>query len=67
MVNFTTFEDKLIKKYWEENPGKLFMEVAVGKVKNRKRRIDAILIPDKEKSVATVPILKRKLQQKLFI
>ena len=48
MVNFTTFEDKLIKKYWEDNPGKLFMEVPVGKVRNRKRRIDAILIPGKE-------------------
>ena len=48
MVDFTTAEDKLIKKYWKDNPGKLFMEVPVGKVRNRKRRIDAIIISGKE-------------------
>jgi len=48
MINFTTAEDKLIKKYWKDNPGKLFMEVPVGKVRNRKRRIDAIIISEKE-------------------
>jgi len=51
IIGFSTVEDYLIKKYWEDNPGRLFMEVSVGNVRNRKRRIDAILIPGKENKV----------------
>ncbi|KXB07794.1 hypothetical protein AKJ56_02340 [candidate division MSBL1 archaeon SCGC-AAA382N08] len=53
MANFSTPEDKLLEKYWDQNPGKLFKEVEVGRVKNEKckQKVDAVLIPQKEKEV----------------
>ena len=42
-----TFEDKLIERYLQENPGELFLEVVSGLSEGRMfaRKIDAILIP----------------------
>ena len=37
MTQFKTFEDKLIEKYWSENPGTLFMEIEVGDIEGGRK------------------------------
>ena len=51
----TTFEEQLLQRYLEDNPGTLFLEVPVGGSKNiqNARRIDAVLIPNSETKVLT--------------
>ncbi len=44
-------EETLVQEYLDDNPGILFMEVSVGRVPGRNRRIDGILIPGKEKEI----------------
>lgn len=53
MSKFTTLEDKLLKEYWNRNPGLLFKEVELRKIEDGKRakRTDGILIPQREKKV----------------
>lgn len=53
MKTFTTLEDRLLKEYWDENPGLLLKEVKVGGARNERlaRRIDGILISQEGKKV----------------
>lgn len=46
----TTFEDRLLNKYLNKNPGKLFLEVRVGGSEDtlNARRIDGVLVPHSE-------------------
>ncbi len=51
---FKTIEDKLLKKYWDENPGLLFKEVKlrnIVEVEQRTGRVDGIIVPSEEKKV----------------
>jgi hypothetical protein len=45
-----TFEDQLLKRYLDDNPGKLYLEVSVSFMTelNKARRIDGVLIPGEE-------------------
>ena len=47
------FEDLLIREYHKNYPGKLYKEVPVGKVENKKRqrRIDSILVEGNESRI----------------
>lgn len=49
----SSIEDLLIKRYHKDHPGRIYKEVPVGKVENKKRqrRIDAILIEGKENEI----------------
>ena len=53
MVEFLSAEDKLLQKYWEQNPGTLFKEVALSnsEERSRARRLDAIILPTRKKEV----------------
>ena len=48
-----TFEDYLLKRYLDENPGNLYLEVPVGMLSEAStaRRIDGILIPDDKSNI----------------
>jgi len=66
MKYFSTLEGKLLRKYWKNHPGILFLEVPIGTVKRRFRKIDAILIPGK-KSKAYYPneTTKEEIREKI--
>jgi len=71
MNKFSTFEDGLLEKYLDKHPGKLFKEVKVGKLEDRKcsQRVDAILIPNKKKEVycekeIDLKKIKKELEEK---
>lgn len=53
MKTFTTLEDRLLKEYWNQNPGLLLKEVKIGETRNERRakRIDGVLIPQENKKV----------------
>lgn len=64
----TTFEDRLLYKYLNENPGKLFLEVRVGGSEDilNARRIDGVLVPGSKSEVYspgkyTIQDLKKSL------
>ena len=48
-----TYEDHLLKRYLDDNPGKLYLEVSVSFMTEsiRARRIDGVLIPGEETTV----------------